>query len=117
VGTRVRDAAETARSAVSEGWTGLVEGEDDPETDGLVDPAREAARHEVDNLRASSPVRSTAGAAAPSTETDLSRALAQLDRRLRDGSLDRASWEQERARLLDDLDRAASHRTPRRRTL
>jgi hypothetical protein len=117
MGARVREVAESTRSAVAEGIGSLSETGDPP----LIDPALEAARREVANLKS---VAGAHGVSAPTTTAEdatppkgLAGELRGLDDRLHAGQLSRAEWEVERSRLLDAHDRAASRSTPRRRTL
>ena len=117
VGDRVREVAESTRTAVAEGIGSLSEADDPP----LVDPALEAARREVANLKsvagAQGTSASTLKAEAAAASEGLAGELQRLDARLHAGELSRAEWEGERSRLLDAHDRASSRTTPRRRTL
>ncbi len=117
MGSKVREAAESTRSAVAEGISSLADADDPP----LIDPAREAARREVAELKSMDasyrgPAPSKGVADGPLSE-GLAGELRRLDDRLHAGDLSRAEWEVERSRLLDAHDRAASRSTPRRRTL
>jgi hypothetical protein len=117
VGQRVREVAENTRSAVNQGLSGRPDADDPP----LVDPALEAARREVAELKATTanPGRSTrSSVSVPSAEVEgVAAELARLDERLRSGALSRVEWEAERTRLLDAHDRSTARTTPRRRTL
>ena len=116
MGARVREVAESTRSAVSEGIGGLA----DPDGPPLVDPALEAARREVANLQSVAAERLSARpgkADAGSSSEGLAGELGRLDARLHAGELSRAEWEVERSRLLDVHDRTSSRSTPRPRTL
>ena len=116
VGERVRRVAESTRTAVSEGIGGLGDADEPP----LVDPALEAARREVADLKAPlpTPAATTAtGASRPMESSELASELAAVDAQHRAGTLSRVDWEAARARILDAHDRANTRSEPRRRTL
>lgn len=118
VGQRVRDVAESTRSAVQDGLAARTDADDPP----LIDPALEAARREVADLKASAAAaRAVSGArggsASPTRLDGIAAELAKLDGRLRSGALSRAEWEAERARVLDAHDRSTAQTKARKRTL
>ena len=117
-GERAREVADAARDAAVAVQDDLAERtsagtfvRDVPQ-----DKAWAAARQEVESLR---PQRSPVASPQETAQVDaFADRLSTLDRRHRSGELDKAEWLDQRARLLDELDRSQrTEKGPRRRTL
>lgn len=119
VSDRARELAESARQVVEGGLPGGPDAES-----GTAAPSEwSRARAEVDGLASAPSTRPTASStparasSATASDATLSAGLAELDEKLRAGSIDRPTWEADRAALLDAHDRTSRPRTPRPRTL